>query len=340
VDEKRSALLWRKRAALHRDQLQVRDEKRAEKICRLLPYRPFGQVCDQDAAVLHREREIEARSDLAEDEPQVRRSGDLPDLIQDRRDRVGAQRLGVARKLLLPEAQRLGIADVRDDAVAEAVVGVEARQIDQSGVLARDERRDAVEKEVFEARSPAVRPEVLERRDDAGSGERAPLRRYLGRGIEADRVLGLAGVEVAHVVDPRARDGVKNVLGEVAVRIDDGDSLARIDVAHCEIEEKRALARAGFPDDPNVAFALLARKDNTTAVRGCRNWKKLCLHTVAPAPGDDALCLLQLASAVVRTSLLVEVGRTRHAERPMLRCSRRPTRNRRHALRRGRVSVL
>jgi len=36
----------------------------------------------------------------------------------------------------------------------------------------------------------------------------------------------------------------------------------------------------------------------------------------------------------------VEVGRTRHAERPMVRCSRRPTRDRRHAVRRGDFSLL
>ena len=37
------------------------------------------------------------------------------------------------------------------------------------------------------------------------------------------------------------------VLGEIAVRVDDRDSLARADVGHGEIEEERALARAGFP---------------------------------------------------------------------------------------------
>ena len=78
-------------------------------------------------------------------------------------------------------------------------------------MLARDERRDAVEEEVLQPRSPAVGPQVLERRDDAGGGERPALGRDPGRRIEADRILGLAGVEVAHVIDARARDGVENV---------------------------------------------------------------------------------------------------------------------------------
>ena len=84
VHEERHALLRRERAALHRDELEVRDEKRAEQIRRLLPYRPLGEVRDQDAPVVHREREVEARRDLAEDQAQVRRGGDLPDLVQDR----------------------------------------------------------------------------------------------------------------------------------------------------------------------------------------------------------------------------------------------------------------
>ena len=60
-------------------------------------------------------------------------------------------------------------------------------------------------------------------------------------------------------------------VGEIAVRIDDRHSLPCKDVAHGEIEQERALARAGLADDPDVALALLARKDNAAAVRGCRN---------------------------------------------------------------------
>jgi hypothetical protein len=118
----------------------------------------------------------------------MRRSGDLPDLIQDWRNRVRAQRLGVARKLLLPETQGFGIAHAADDSFAEAVVGVEARKIDQGRVLSRNKSRDAVEKEMLKARSPAVGPKVLERCNDAGSGQRPALGRDPGRGIEADRI--------------------------------------------------------------------------------------------------------------------------------------------------------
>jgi len=40
------------------------------------------------------------------------------------------------------------------------------------------------------------------------------------------------------------RNGVENVLGEVAVRIDDGNAFSCRDVAHREIEEDRTFARS------------------------------------------------------------------------------------------------
>ena len=92
----------------------------------------------------------------------------------------------------------------------KAVVGVEPRKIDQGRLLARDERGNAVKEEMFETRSPAVGPKVLEGRDDAGGGERPALGRDPGGRIGADGILGLAGVEIAHLVDARARDGVED----------------------------------------------------------------------------------------------------------------------------------
>ena len=132
---------------------------------------------------------------------------------------------------------------------------------------------------------------MLERGDDAGGGEGAALGRDPCRRIEADRRVGLAGIEVAHIVDARARDGIENVLGEIAVRVDDGNTFPRVDVAHREIEEDRALARSGFADDPHMTLALLAREDNACAACCCANRKRLVVHNVAPASGENPCCL-------------------------------------------------
>src|SRR4029077_14229931 len=121
---------------------------------------------------------------------------------------------------------------------------------------------------MLKPRSPAVGPQMLERRDDAGCRQSPALGRDPGGGIEAGRKLHLARVEVAYVVDPRARDRIEDVVAKIAVRIDDGDALTGVDVAEREIKEERRFARSGFADNVDVALALLARKDNASAVGG------------------------------------------------------------------------
>ena len=86
----------------------------------------------------------------------MRRGRDLPCLVQNRRDRIRAKRLRVAREFLGPKAERLGIGDMADDTFAKAIVGVEARQVDQCRVPARDERRDAMVEKMLKPRPPAV----------------------------------------------------------------------------------------------------------------------------------------------------------------------------------------
>ena len=109
VHEERHPFARRPTSPLHGDELKVRDEKRSEQIRRLLPYRPLGQVRDQDTPMVHREFEIEARSDLAEDQAQLWRGVHLPDLIQDRCERFRSECFLVAWKFLMPEAQCFGI---------------------------------------------------------------------------------------------------------------------------------------------------------------------------------------------------------------------------------------
>ena len=75
--------------------------------------------------------------------------------------------------------------------------------------------------------------------------------------IESDRLCGVADIEIAHVVRAAARDAVDDALGEVAVRVDDRDALARLDIGHRDIEEGRRLPRPALPDDVDVALRAL-----------------------------------------------------------------------------------
>jgi hypothetical protein len=64
-------------------------------------------------------------------------------------------------------------------------------------------------------------------------------------------------------------DAIRDRLGKVAVRVDDGYSLPRHDVVHSQIEQRRALAGARLADDVNVPLAILARKARHAPARAC-----------------------------------------------------------------------
>lgn len=87
------------------------------------------QIGDQDAAVVHPKREIEAGRKLAGDQPQLRRSRELPGLVENGRRGFGAKLFRVPAIFLLPEAARFRIGHAF--ALPEQFVGVEARQIDE-----------------------------------------------------------------------------------------------------------------------------------------------------------------------------------------------------------------
>jgi hypothetical protein len=134
----------------------------------------------------------------------------------------------------------------------------------------------------------------------------ASARRDAGNRIEADRTLRLASVEVAHVIDARARDGVQDVECEIAVRIDHGDALPCQDVAQGQVVEECRFAAAGFADNVEVTLALLAREYNRRSAGGRRNGCRLGLHNVAPASGENARCQCRAHLPFVRFCSLWE----------------------------------
>jgi hypothetical protein len=150
----------------------------------------------------------------------------------------------VAWILLLPETRDDWISNASGHPLAEFVVGIEQREVNEAGSWAREERSDAVIKEVFKPRSPTVPPQVLECGNHPRRGERLARWRNTSKRVEPDRKFGVGDVEVAHLVCALGRHGVDNGFGKVAVRVDDGDPLAGINVVHGEIEQRCALAAA------------------------------------------------------------------------------------------------
>src|SRR5208282_4575575 len=125
---------------------------------RLLADLPLGEIRDDDLAIVHRVRQVELRSDLAQYEPDIRRRRELSRLIKNRRDGLAPEALVVAGKLLRPEAPRYRISNPADDAGSEGVVGVDPWQIDQGRPAGLDERGDAVIEQVLGSRPPRLAP--------------------------------------------------------------------------------------------------------------------------------------------------------------------------------------
>src|SRR5262249_25411148 len=157
----------------------------------------LGQIYNQESAIVHRICQIELRRDLTEDKSQVWRCRKLPRLIQNGRDSFRLKVLRVPRKLLVPKPQRLRIGDTAQQSLAEAIVGVDAWEIDEARVSARQKGYNTVVQQVLGAGSPAVRPEVLERCHDAGRRARPTLRDDSCRRIEAHRTGRVGRVEIA-----------------------------------------------------------------------------------------------------------------------------------------------
>ena len=73
---------------------------------------------------------------------------------------------------------------------------------------------------------------------------------FIGRGafkqIETDRIFHVGGVEIHHVFDAAARNMIKKVIRQIAVRINDADAAIGVHILQDEIPEERGFARTSF----------------------------------------------------------------------------------------------
>ena len=99
-----------------------------------------------------------------------------------------------------------------------------------------------------------------ERGDDTIGDDRPEIMAARREGIEADRPFEIGRVDVDEIVVRACGDMVERSPGEVAMRIEQGEACARREILADEIEQQRALARAGLPDDVKMAAALLVAR--------------------------------------------------------------------------------
>ena len=110
---------------------------------------------------------------------------------------------------------------------------------------------------MYSRRGPQLSAQIaLKAADDARDGQVAVLGRVVGEDVEADRMSEVGGVEVADVIDARAGDAVEEALGEVAVRVEEGNPLAGLDVLQDQVLEEGRLAGAGLADGVEVLPAI------------------------------------------------------------------------------------
>jgi len=82
----------------------------------------------------------------------------------------------------------------------------------------------------------------------------------VGEKIEADGEVEVAGIEIHKIVGAPRRDAVEQLLGEIAVRIDQPDTVPGGKMLHDEITQQRRFSRTRFADEVEMLTAIRQRK--------------------------------------------------------------------------------
>jgi hypothetical protein len=149
------------------------DEKRAEKVRGLGAEVAFREIDDEHFAPVHHVGNFERRTILTKDRSDEWVGEECADLVLDRRDRLVAQARVVGRIFGLPKGSHARIAASTHEPIAIGFVDEQARKPEQGLILGVEQEPERMTEDVFEARPPALRPDVFERRDDVGGGRRA-----------------------------------------------------------------------------------------------------------------------------------------------------------------------
>ena len=259
---------WRQGSARHARGLDAGKEERAHEVGRRLADDAAGEIGDHDALFRHGVLEMQRALGLADDVQDRGGEEEGVDFVQDRIDRLLAVIIAPAVEALLEEGAGQGIGDARDDAGAKISIGEKPRQKRKRGVRRFDERHDRMAQNLFEPRAPHVDPDGAHAGDDAVGDDGALIGARVFEDVEADGIGAVRQIDIADLVVARRRHERERSLGEVAVRIDDEESIASRDVLADDVEEKGGLADAGRAEDRHVAKPLVARERHGLAV--CR----------------------------------------------------------------------
>ena len=205
------------------------------------------------------------------------------DLIEHGRDRFLAIAIAPAIELAFEKIPRQRIGDASSDAGAKGRVGEKPRQQDERRVRRLEERRGRVAKDLLEPGAPHVDPDGAHAGNDPVGDDRAMIRCDVLEDVEADWIGAIGEIDIADLVVARGRHERQRLFGEVAMRVNDEESIAPGDVLADDVEEKGCLADARGAEDRHVAKALIARERHGLAVcrltdMGMRGHSRDCLR--------------------------------------------------------------
>ena len=104
---------------------------------------------------------------------------------------------------------------------------------------------------LFEPRAPHIRPDGAHAGDDAVGDDGALIGARVFKHVEADGIGAVRQIDIADLVVARGRDERERSLGEVAVRINDEESIAARDVLATMLRRKVVLPT---PVEPKIAI--------------------------------------------------------------------------------------
>ena len=95
-------------------------------------------------------------------------------------------------------------------------------------------------------------PEAFEGANHTGGHEMPILRCGLGEQIESDGVIEVARMEIDRLLGPNRRNVKKQILRQIAMRINEADTVALLDELKDEIAQERRFPGTCLSDDVGV----------------------------------------------------------------------------------------
>ena len=148
---------------------------------------------------------------------------------------------------------------------ADGLVAQRSRN-SRSKLLVREDLQHVVERGAWSAistlrricscDSPRLGPHLLEDIHHAGRSKCDAILPYVAQRIVTERLARIGGVQIDGVAPLRCRDARRDARDEIAVRIDQCEAVAALQVLERHVLQERRFPRAGFADDVNVGKAV------------------------------------------------------------------------------------